>query len=540
MKIKKIAAGSLIFLIILLAGVLRLYKISSVPPSLSWDEASIGYDALSIAQTGKDQWGFSFPLAFKSFGEYKYPFHIYTTALFVKLLGLNELSVRLGSALLGIFNVFLLYLFVKVLTKNKTLALLSSLLLAVSPWNIQFSRVSWETNYTLLFFLSGLILFFKGLSRKKILPIIFSYLLFGLSLFTYNAAKVFIPPFLLGLNLIYFKDIRKIGYKMIIPFAIFIALLCLNIFNTNLSGLNRYNQLGFETDRVVATYAYKVSHIYKLGWIEVAFKQYLAHFSPKFLFVSGDPNPRHSTQGVGEMLVFDILFLPFGLITLLSQLKKDDKKIWLLLFWFLLWPLPASIAREYPHASRAMFGLGILPIISAFGIVKIVSVMPKKILPLVYLFGLMLFVVPIYLYLNVYFTKYPSKYSQYWQYGYKEAANLIKSRYSDYDRVYFTRAYGEPQIFMLFYLHYPPRQYQTGSDVVREKVGDWIKVAAFDKFVFLDKDEFVLKYREVIKRRGQGKSLFVGLPGDFTNSAEKLKTINFLDGSEAFEIVETI
>ena len=41
--------------IVCLAFFLRIYKVSSLPPSLSWDEVSIGYNAYSIVKTGFDE-----------------------------------------------------------------------------------------------------------------------------------------------------------------------------------------------------------------------------------------------------------------------------------------------------------------------------------------------------------------------------------------------------------------------------------------------------------------------------------------------------
>jgi hypothetical protein len=46
----------IILLIFLLAFVLRVYKVTQVPPSLNWDETSIGYNAYSVLKTAKDEW----------------------------------------------------------------------------------------------------------------------------------------------------------------------------------------------------------------------------------------------------------------------------------------------------------------------------------------------------------------------------------------------------------------------------------------------------------------------------------------------------
>ena len=47
--------------IIVIAALLRLWGISTNPPSLSWDEVSIGYNAYTILNYGMDEHGVRFP-----------------------------------------------------------------------------------------------------------------------------------------------------------------------------------------------------------------------------------------------------------------------------------------------------------------------------------------------------------------------------------------------------------------------------------------------------------------------------------------------
>lgn len=56
--------------ILLLAALLRVPFLSSVPNGFYSVEASTGYDAYSILQTGKDQYGEFLPLFMRSFGDY--------------------------------------------------------------------------------------------------------------------------------------------------------------------------------------------------------------------------------------------------------------------------------------------------------------------------------------------------------------------------------------------------------------------------------------------------------------------------------------
>jgi 4-amino-4-deoxy-L-arabinose transferase-like glycosyltransferase len=114
MSVKSLKISKLFLaLIILFFLIMRLYKISEIPPSVYWDEASIGYNAYSILQTGKDEWGEAFPIHFRAFGEFKLPIYIYSIVPFVKLFGLNELSVRVPAVLFSLGTVILTYLLAK-------------------------------------------------------------------------------------------------------------------------------------------------------------------------------------------------------------------------------------------------------------------------------------------------------------------------------------------------------------------------------------------------------------------------------------------
>ena len=108
-----------LFFILILGGFLRFYKIDQVPVSLYWDETASAYNAYSIALTGKDEYGTSFPLLFRSFDDYKAPGNIYLTSLAVRLFGLNEFSARFTSAFLGTVSILITYLLISEIFNEK-------------------------------------------------------------------------------------------------------------------------------------------------------------------------------------------------------------------------------------------------------------------------------------------------------------------------------------------------------------------------------------------------------------------------------------
>ena len=81
---------------------LRFWQLGNVPPSPDWDEAALGYNAYSIMLTGKDEYGISFPLRLKSFGDYKMPLYSYLSIPFIATFGLSESSTRMLNTLIAI------------------------------------------------------------------------------------------------------------------------------------------------------------------------------------------------------------------------------------------------------------------------------------------------------------------------------------------------------------------------------------------------------------------------------------------------------
>lgn len=505
---------------------ISFYKISQVPPALSWDEASVGYDAWSITHDGKDQWGQFLPVAFKSFEEYKYPFHIYTTALFVKLFGLSDVAVRAPSVIFGLIDILLVFFVVRLITQKKPVAILSSLFLAISPWFIQFSRVNWETNFALFFLLSGLLFFFQGL-RKKPYFLMLAFTCFGFDLYTYNAAKIFIPLFLFVLVVVYFKELIKLKFTFLISIVIFLIISSISILNPQLSGLTRFQQVKFDDNLVRSTMSYKLSKKYFFGKIEIIGGQYLSHFNPQFLFISGDKNPRHSSQTTGQLYWLDFVLIPLGIFFLLRYKKKYGA---IFLAWFFLAPLPGSITIEAPHASRAMFALGSWQIVSAWGAYYLFQEAKNKISrKILGVFLIVFYLLSFSRYYYNYINIYPIKSSQDWQYGYKKIFVSYKDTFNKFDHIIISDYLSQPYIFALYYLKYNPLNFRAEVEYNTSIKRSTSLVKSFGKFIFTN-----IKFSDLPK----GKSLVFASPSEQLSEFSKKDVILNLDKSIAFYVYE--
>src|SRR4030042_5448280 len=540
----------LLFCVIIAAFFLRFYKDTQIPPSLNWDEVSIGYNAYSILKTGRDEWGKFLPLHFKSYGEYKLPAQIYASIPAIAIFGLNDFGVRITPVIYGTLTVMFLYFLAKKLFKNRWIGLISAFLLAISPWHIQLTRASFESSFSVFWIVLGLWLFIKGFEKSKWWVI--SMIPFTISIYTYNSARVFTPLLILTLFLVFKKEILKHSKETILCFLIFVVLL-LPLVPFVLSGeaTARYKLVSITNDPGLIPRINERRGMSKLPaplprlihnrvtYVSYYFaKNYLAHFTPAFLFITGAGHRQHHVQGMGELYYFQAPFLLLGLYLIF---RKKEKFKWLLISWLLIAFIPVSATNDsIPNALRTLIAAPVYQIFTAYGIYYAFSYLRRRNVLAVGL-GIALIILALdqfYFYLKNYYLVYPILYSRDWQYGNKQAVQYIKENYDKYDLIVYTREYGEPHMFTLFYLNYPPAKFQNNPNLVRYETHDWVRVERFDKFYFPDLGDSDTTMQKIKDKYPGKKLLFIGTDSEINDDSNIVETINFLDGSIAFQIVD--
>lgn len=488
---------TILLLIILLAFFLRFFMLGKNPPSLYWDEASLGYNAYSILKTGRDEFGEKFPLdKFIAFGDYKPVGYIYAVVPSIALFGLNEFAIRFPSALSGVLMVLLTYYLVKELFNKEKLALISAFLLAVSPWSLHLSRVAFEANFAAFLNLLSVYFFIKG-AKEKGYYLLFSMICFAGTFYTFNSNRVLMPLLFLVLSLVYIKDLwKKKQWLVGSLIVIFIILLPLVPYLKSKESRLRFHEVNIFSNldvviqanqRIAAsggTRLAKLAYHRFFGHASNFLKHYFDHFSGEFLFISGDVNPRLSVRNVGELYLIELPFFLIGLYLLLTNLKK--KPYLLILLWFLLAPIPAATARETPHALRIVSILPTPQIISALGILFIFNYFRKfKYFSLFLITYSLFFVLSFSYYLYSYYFVFPKLYADQWLDGYKQAIEYINKNKNKYDKIYITNHYSRPYIYLLFFQNYSPAKYNELVDRERDWYGNW-SVKSFDKYIFGD------------------------------------------------------
>ncbi|PWU22838.1 hypothetical protein C5B42_04960 [Candidatus Cerribacteria bacterium 'Amazon FNV 2010 28 9'] len=541
-----------LFVIIVLASALRFYNIAHNPPSMYWDENALAYDAYSILKTGKDHHGNPYPIvAFPSFGDYKPGGYIYAIVPFEALFGLNSFATRLPSALSGIIAVVCLFFIGKELVDER-LGLMASFLYAVQPWSLQFSRAGFEVNMATMLLTVGALCLLR--SRKHQWVLVPSILFFVLSMYTYQAARVFAP--LMGivagvLLLIYWLRSKISWKKWVIPSiaTTIVAFLCIApiVLNLHSATVNeRLAEVGIFTDLnpIVQSNALIAQYHHAL-WARLVFhrdifffilivKQWITFFSPSFLFLRGDGNLRHSTDVFGLLYQIEAIFIGAGLLAFLFSLfcyqklpswfklsSKQKQLVTLCLVWIAIAAIPGAMATPVPHGLRFLLASPAFALISAFGLLKLVESRWKWQLNIRRIIVVGALGVSITSYLWYYQTVYPMKASADWQYGYTQMYNAVFADKKANEQVYVTTQEGRPSMYYFVASHYDPSTLQQkGPSLPKNQ----LEIIGIDDYHFVD------------QVNGSMRGLFATALNQVDPKANVLDTIKRLDGSVVWVI----
>lgn len=542
---------TLFILVVLLGIFLRFYKLGTNPPSLDWDEASLGYNAYSILKTGADEYGNKLPLSIRSFGDYKPALYVYLDIIPVYLFGLNEFAVRFPAAFLGSLTIIFVYFLAQEMLKgweekrSVLISLLVALFFAISPWHLQFSRAAFEGQIGLFFLISGLLFFLKGLKSVKLFYL--SSLSFLLSLYSYHNFRLLVPLLVLFLIIVFYEKITSRKHAIIsLIFIIVFSIPIWSSFVTANSGAgSRLSMVTIFSDPTVINpsieklnfdkqnndYLGMVFHNRRVIYLQAMAKGYLDHFNPDFLFLHGDGGAQHHAVNMGMLYLWD---LPFILAGIYYLIRKINRSILILFVSFLLAPIAASFTTGTPHPVRAidmMLGFHIFAAAGLVFVLEKINLLKNLIIKSALIFAILtVLIFNIAYYLHQYYVHTPIDYGYFWQYGYKEVLNYVKENESQYREIVMTYQYDQPYVYYLFYNKIDPAGYQKNWDNNKNGTIDRFK-RVIGKYTF--------RNIEYSRDKNIKDALLIGTPNEIPNNTRVVKTINFPDGKEAFKLVKT-
>lgn len=505
-------------LIILLLSFLTIFlRLGMEPPGVLVDEASLGYNSYSLLKTGRDEWQQQIPFTLTSFGDYKPAGYAYLALPFINIFGLNTFSVRLPSAFAGLLSILFIYLIIKRITSNNNLAIICSFLLAISPWQIYMSRMAWEANMALMFFLAGLCFLIS--KPNKTLFILISAVLFSLSQYIYVGYKI-LTPLLLAVFLIYLVRTKLILKKNLLVFIlIFITFSLPQIYSLLYKGgANRFNQVsifnragtvmfideqrsfcGMSGNKLTLSMCY-------LFWNKPAviisglIKQYLASYSGDFLFFTGDDGAFINNPNHGGTYFWLYPFFIIGLFVLISGINRKEYRF--ILLWFLSAPIMSVLAAKPNYVRSNMILIPVI-IICAIGLDYLINKLPVKGLFSKSVGFLLLFCVgfiSVSITMVDYFFVYTKK-AMAWDEYFPQISQYLEQNDFNYQEVYIKKFNSNPYIYLLFYQAVDPNYFWD------QVTKDGFNVLSIGKYKFTD-DNFNYIYCNW-KKTGQKKTLFI-------------------------------
>lgn len=471
-------------LILLIGMSVRLVALGSIPLGLYMDEVAILIDARMVSETGMDMHSNAWLQAiFPSYGDYKLPVYIWLAAAAVKLLGASDLAVRLPSALAGIGSIVIVCLIVSELLKYSQLKvsakwywLASSLVLAIAPWSILFSRTAFEGHVAQ--FLVAISVWVALKAKRRATLVVLSAVIGAAATYTYFSVRFVWPVVFIGVSGLFLIDwqlvlrdqkkfLFEVLMKVALPLGIF-AVLLMPMFNSpwyqvsdqyRLSTASILNNTDWAVESNVLRQEAGNQFIDRLflhrHWLmsRALLANMADHLSLNYLYLTGDSNLRHGTQFHGLFLMSLLPMLILGMYHLFDRYKKI---LWLVLLWWLIALLPASVPETTPHALRSLNALVPLSFIQGFGLAFVANWAWNKrkawwakgalvgysvILTLCFIS-----------FTSFYFTVYPALSAQEWNQGYREFVITLEEMSTDeptivldFDQRFFLwhLAYGE-------------------------------------------------------------------------------------------------
>lgn len=324
-------------------ALLYFQGVPSNPPGFFVDEASIAYNAHTIAERGTDEDEESWPLFFRAFGEYKSPVYIYALAALFKITGPSILTARAFSALAGLAAASLLGLLAARVTRGRLAGAFVFAAAALTPWLFEISRLVFEVALFPLA-LALFLLLLHGASRREewrrpVAAALGASL--GLLVYTYSAGRLVAPLLAAGLAL--FLTRRNLRGVLLAWIVFVLTLLPLAVFSHRHPGALgerfkyvTYVQPGDTNVEIVRRFA----------------ENYAGSFSPRSWLRNGDPEPRHHLPGAGGSLLAGVVVLSaVGLVLVLVRHRRE--RWWRYVLYGLgVAPFPAALTLDHFHTLR--------------------------------------------------------------------------------------------------------------------------------------------------------------------------------------------
>jgi len=334
----------ILVLITLAAASLRLVALDAFPPGLYHDEAFNGLDALQVLQ-GKT------PIFFEA-NNGREPLFIYLAAASVAAWGRSPGALRLVSALVGTLTIPALYWLGRELF-DRRIATLAAVLATTTVWTLNLSRIAFRAVTMPPLQALSLALLWRGLQKRRLGTLACAGVIYGLSFYTYLAARFGVIALVLFLayTLLWHREsfwlrgwvlFGLLSLVVIAPLGVYFVLHWqstfaragqVSILSPQINGGNLWGTLLRQTLNTL-----------------------------RLFNLQGDFIPRHNVPLRPVFEAFTGLAFLLGVVMSLRKARREQAHA-LCLIWLGTMLLPTILAEGAPHMLRAT---GVLPVLFLF------------------------------------------------------------------------------------------------------------------------------------------------------------------------------
>ncbi len=358
----------LLILILLIAFLVRIFPLGF--PSFTSDEARVAFRGYSLATSGKDELGRSFPLFFNSSTDYQFPLVSYLTAAGELVFGKNDLGVRIPFILISTLLVFVTYKIAEFFNNNRLFKLSSAFLVASNPVLIFLSKIPNEIIVLTTLFAWLFLLLVK---QQKLMIIAVVMIL---TVLTSKLSLFFLIPFT---YLTLFKQ-----KKQAVILAMIIVALGLILFFSNEQARRSFieNNFSLFSDVTVKNGIDKLrGYGYEAGWpkfidfvlfnklhyLSIGLLHWLSYFSPVLYSGQLDPSGLLNYFSLGAWT--KILIIPFllGLLHLIRA--KTNAKF--LIGYAVLFTFPALFNYPKLDLTLIILSMPFIALVMSFSLLKL-------------------------------------------------------------------------------------------------------------------------------------------------------------------------
>lgn len=444
---------SILLVIFVVWSVGRFISLDSAPKGFYVDEAFGAGNITKYLQKGTNIAGNKLPLFSPVAPEkgsnyppvgFTSPTYFYLGAMWATIFGTEPKNFRAFTATISLLTIlgiavlaYQISWYLRGELNRYTVTACITTLAIISPSLWQFSRIAWDPPLMPCFVVWGLAALMYAYKSKDTLKAILFAGLGGfallLSIYSYSAAA----PIVIMVCLVFFIFILRQKRTLTKPHIITatVTILILGALALPFVEFSRTPEAKVRGS-VIGLFSPYYKSISPKTATELAAQgvsNLLEHYNPRYLWISGDKNLRHSTGAFGILSWVEVLILLYSFPALLiTKCKKQWTWLGAALAGTILGILPAALTWEgVPHALRSIASIPFFCIF--FGILAAITIKELRGVKWIYLATIITYTV---FFMSYYFFKYPEVSQQWFDIGITNAAQtgLRENKWEAYEQ----------------------------------------------------------------------------------------------------------